>query len=214
MAFINPKFGYFTAIDVFTLDDRDRQDEVLDSTRRAIDGAAHPGWVSSTLHSGVTKPGAAEYSQWHSAEQMRAHFDAVGGRGDALWLGEVVSSQHHPLVDERIEISPERRDWTSIAVLRVHPENQEALIAELTRPRDEWVHLLPGYVSHSVVRGLDGTFVVNYAQWESEETYWAFHDVPEEEWPLHVRESRDLARGLTLSAEYNTYRVVHTRPAP
>ncbi|MFF3018285.1 antibiotic biosynthesis monooxygenase family protein [Streptomyces sp. NPDC057939] len=213
MPFINPKFGYFTAIEVFALEDRDSQERVLDTKRRSIDTAAHQGWVSSTLHSGVTKPGAADYTQWRSAEELEAHFAAAGHEGDQLWKGEVVSSQHHPLVDERIEVSPDRQDWTSIAILRVSPENQQALIDELTRPRDEWVDLLPGYVSHSVVRGLDGTFVVNYAQWESEETYWGFHDVPEEQWPLHVRESRDRARGLTLSAEYNTYRVVHARSA-
>ncbi|MDW8809005.1 antibiotic biosynthesis monooxygenase [Streptomyces scabiei] len=226
MTTLDPDHGHVTAVDWLTLDeqDRDGQHKLLGLARRSVDEADHPGWVSSALHAGRTRAGVAGFTQWRTAVDLRAHHDdparqdevlRLGGltTGNRLLVAELVSVQHAPAVVGGVDITPTRDDWTSVAIQRVAPEDQDALVAELTRPRDEWVHLLPGYRSHSVLRGLDGTFVINYAQWESEEAYWAFHGVPEHEWPPHVRESRDRARRLTRSWEYNTFRVVHSRTA-
>ncbi|MFD0449256.1 antibiotic biosynthesis monooxygenase [Streptomyces indonesiensis] len=209
-----------------TLDEQDwdGQQKLLGLVRKSVDEVGHPGWVSSSLHAAQTRAGVACFTQRRTVADLRAHCDGpahqdellrLGGlaTGNRLLVAELVSVQHAPAVGGGVDITPTRDDWTSVAIQWVAPEDQDALVAELTWPRDEWVHLLPGYRSHSVLLGLDGTFVINYAQWESEQAYWAFHDVPEHEWPLNVRESRDRARKLTRSWEYNTFRVVHSRSA-
>ncbi|HEV2710856.1 MAG TPA: antibiotic biosynthesis monooxygenase family protein [Edaphobacter sp.] len=57
---------------------------------------------------------------------------------------------------------------TQINVFTVAPENQQALI-ELLIESAESVRDLPGWISASIHRSLDGTRVVNYAQAESME---------------------------------------------
>ncbi|MGW1076477.1 antibiotic biosynthesis monooxygenase [Streptomyces sp. NPDC002537] len=225
MVLINPGNGHFTAIELFTTETRDDQERLVAALREGTGATDSPGWVSSTVHAGIGRPGAADFTQWSSAEEMEAHYATAARRwesqpalrglitGATLLTGKVVSSQNASPDDERVELSPSRDDFTGIAVMGVAPENQGELIAELTRPRDEWVDLLQGYRTHSVLRGLDGTFVVNYAQWDSEDAYWGFHKVPEEQWPLDIRASRDRARAMTVSSAANTYRVVSSRSA-
>ncbi|MFI2778813.1 antibiotic biosynthesis monooxygenase family protein [Streptomyces sp. ALB3] len=221
---LDPGNGYVTAVDWLTLEeqDRDGQRKVLDLVRVGVEEAADPGWVSSSLHAAHTRAGVATFTQWRTVADLRTHYDGAGHQNELFRLGglttgnrllaaELVSVQSAPAVTGGVDVTPAREDWTSVAVQWVAPEEQDALVAELTRPREEWVHLLPGYRSHSVLRGLDGTFVINYAQWDSEEAYWAFHDVPEHMWPRDVRESRDRARKLTRTWEYNTFQVVHAR---
>jgi heme-degrading monooxygenase HmoA len=226
VTFLNPGSGHVIAVDWLELDeqDRDGQRKLLDAVHASIDAAGHRGWASAALHAAHTRAGVAVLTHWRTAADLYAHYAGeahqaelirLGGltTGNRLLAAELVSVQHAPDVTGGVDITPERDDWTSIAIQWVAPEDQDALVAELTRPREEWVHLLPGYRSHSVLRGLDGTFVINYAQWESEEAYWAFHDVPEHVWPEDVRASRDRARKLTRTWEYNTFRVVHSRTA-
>ncbi|MEU3524170.1 antibiotic biosynthesis monooxygenase [Streptomyces sp. NPDC038707] len=206
-----------------TEDDWTGQEKLLGILGRS-DAPAPPGRLSAALHAAHTRPGVVSLTQWRTAADLRAHHTGEAYQRELLQLGglaaghrllaaELVSVQRAPSVTGAVDIVPERDDWTSIAVQWVAPGDQDALVAELTRPREEWVHLLPGYRSHSVLRGLDGTFVVNYAQWESEEAYWAFHRVPEQRWPADVRASRDRARKLTTTWEYNTFRVVRPHSA-
>jgi steroid delta-isomerase-like uncharacterized protein len=124
---------------------------------------------------------------------------------------EVVTSQHHPDLD-RIEISPERDDHTVIIIMDVEPANQDALVEALGRP-DEWIKTVPGYRSHAVCRGIDGTFVVLYAQWASKEQYDAFHHLPESARPAEVRQARAFIDTVVTRRRANTYRAVHTRSA-
>ncbi|MBV8927794.1 MAG: antibiotic biosynthesis monooxygenase [Mycobacteriaceae bacterium] len=60
---------------------------------------------------------------------------------------------------------------TLINVFTVDPANQQRLV-ELWQPAtDEVMRHLPGFVSANVHRSLDGTKVVNYAQWESQDAF-------------------------------------------
>ncbi|NEA47949.1 antibiotic biosynthesis monooxygenase [Streptomyces sp. SID10815] len=204
--------------------DRDGQRKIVDIQRAGAEDDDDPAWVSSALHAAHTRAGVARLTQWRTAAELRAHRAGESNRlAELAWTGpatehrmlaaELVSVQQAPSVTGGVDITTARDDWTSIAIQWVAPQDQDTLVTELTRPREEWVHLLPGYRSHSVLRGLDGTFVINYAQWESKRAYWAFHDVPEHVWPPDVRASRDRARRLTTAWEYDTFRVVHSRTA-
>jgi heme-degrading monooxygenase HmoA len=60
---------------------------------------------------------------------------------------------------------------TLINVFTVEPQNQDRLIEAWQRSTDEVIRHLPGFVSANIHASLDGTKVVNYAQWESQESF-------------------------------------------
>ncbi|MEU0743262.1 antibiotic biosynthesis monooxygenase [Streptomyces sp. NPDC006134] len=224
MPLISPDDGYLTVFNLFETDTPALQDDVLDAMRDIIDHADYPGWISSTLHAGVDTPGTANYIQWRSAADLQARYEGRKfqqktvplfhrlARTVRLLKTEVAFTQHHPSLGDAVEISPKRDDHTVLIVLDTEPENQKELLETLAKP-DEWIKTVPGYRSHTYFRGLDGTFVVNYAQWDSKELYDAFHTLPEEQRPADVRAGRLRARELVTKRQANTYRVVHTRSA-
>jgi heme-degrading monooxygenase HmoA len=223
MAFISPDDGYLTVLNLFETDSSDGQLRLLDVMREIIDSADYPGWISSTLHGGQDKHGTANYIQWRSLEDLEARYAGEGFRHETIPLfnelatsirllkTEVVFGQRHPSL-ESVEMSPACADYTVIVVLETVPENQPELVRTLAQ-RDEWVTSVPGYRSHSILRGIDGTFVVNYAQWDSKKLYDAFHHLPEEERPADIQKLRATARPLVTARAANTYQVVHTRSA-
>lgn len=56
---------------------------------------------------------------------------------------------------------------TLVNVFTVDPEKQRQLVTLLTDATQLTMRHLPGFISASIHRGLDGRKVVNYAQWES-----------------------------------------------
>ena len=62
---------------------------------------------------------------------------------------------------------------TLINVFTVDPADQHRLVELWQRATDEVMRHLPGFVSANVHRSLDGTKVVNYAQWESQDAFTA-----------------------------------------
>ncbi|MET8668788.1 antibiotic biosynthesis monooxygenase family protein [Streptomyces tendae] len=224
MPLISPDDGYLTVFNLFETDTRPLQDDVLDAMRDIIDHADYPGWISSTLHSGVDEPGTVNYIQWRSAADLQARYDGQKfqqktvplfhklARTVRLLKTELAFTQHHPALEQGIEISPERDDYTVVIVFDTRPEDQKELLETLAQP-DEWITTVPGYRSHTYFRGVDGTYVVNYAQWDSKEAYDAFHALPEERRPAGIRRGRERARTLVTGRQANTYRVTHSRSA-
>lgn len=222
--FVRPDDDYLTVFNVFETDTRSDQQRVVDEMRAIVDNADYPGWLSSTVHAGIDEPGTLNRIQWESLADLEARyagerftrntaplFDRMTS-SKRLLRTELEHTQHHPDLGEAIEISPERDDYTVFVILNVDPENQRELLDALAEP-DEWIKTVPGYRSHTYYRGIDGTFVVNYAQWESKESYDAFHALPEEQRPSDVRNGRLRARSLITSRWANTYTAVHARSA-
>lgn len=58
-----------------------------------------------------------------------------------------------------------------INLFTVLPEDQERLITLLTKATEETVKYMEGFISSTLHRGIDGTKVTMYAQWESKEAY-------------------------------------------
>ena len=75
-------------------------------------------------------------------------------------------------------ISPTRRLVTLINVFTVEPANQQRLLDLLVRATETSVRHVPGFISASLHRGLDGTRVTMYAQWRSVEDYEAMRRNP------------------------------------
>ena len=68
---------------------------------------------------------------------------------------------------------------TLINTFTVEPENQQRLVDVLVQAIRTTIDKLPGFVSANIHESLDGTRVVNYAQWESSEALEAVFENPE-----------------------------------
>lgn len=68
---------------------------------------------------------------------------------------------------------------TLINVFTVDPADQQRLVELWQRATDDVMRHLPGFVSANVHRSLDGTKVVNYAQWESQDAFAAMLQHPD-----------------------------------
>ena len=68
---------------------------------------------------------------------------------------------------------------TLINVFTVEPRNQQRLVDELVEATESNLNRFPGFVSANIHKSLDGTKVVNYAQWKSREMYEAMLESPE-----------------------------------
>ncbi len=77
-----------------------------------------------------------------------------------------------------ITISKSNRLVTLINVFTVEPANQQQLLDLLARATETAVRHVPGFISASLHRSLDGTKVAMYAQWRSIEDYRAMRENP------------------------------------
>lgn len=68
-------------------------------------------------------------------------------------------------------IQSEGNGVTLVNLYDVAPERQEALVALLGEVTEQAVRRQPGFISVSIHASLDGTRVVNYAQWASREDF-------------------------------------------
>ena len=97
---------------------------------------------------------------------------------------------------------------TLVNVFSVSPERQQQLADVLVEATRTVMHHLPGFVSANIHCSLDGTRVVNYAQWRRVEDFEAMlHD-------SGAREHMQAATQLAERVEPHLYRVVFSDPAP
>ena len=229
MPFISTDEPVQTVINLFSTDSRDKQDFLLGEMRQIVDSAAFPGWLSSTVHSGVEWPGTANFIQWRSGEDLDARYAGNVFRhrtvptfeAKTLWMKllrtQVVFTQRQPALGDVTEISPLRDDYTVIEFLAAQPGKLDELV-DTVGPGRDWLTFVPGYRSHSVLRGLgsinyDGPFAVVYSQWASKEQYDDFLDQPQRERrPLRQSHEAKLD-SLITERNWNSYRVAHSRSA-
>ena len=78
---------------------------------------------------------------------------------------------------------------TLITVYEVDATLQQRLVDLLTAAHDQWIAHQPGFISGHILRGLDGTRVVGYTQWESRAAAEAMlHS--DEIWPTFIQIQR------------------------
>ncbi|MFH0246525.1 antibiotic biosynthesis monooxygenase family protein [Streptomyces sp. HK10] len=224
---ISTEDNYLTVLNLFTTDTPDKQDRLITEMRKIVDAAAYEGWISSTVHAGQDSPGTANLIQWRSGEDLEKRYAGEEFKhrtlpvfreittGIRLLQNEIVFTQTHPGLGGRVEVSPDRDDYTVIEVHRVGEADQAELIKLLGEGQD-WLVNVPGYRSHSVFKGLramfvEGAFAVVYSQWDSKESYEAFRDLPHGQKPRPRRDNDERIDGLKIESDSNTYRVVHTR---
>lgn len=80
---------------------------------------------------------------------------------------------------------------TLVNVFVVAPERQRELVELLERTTTETMVHRPGFVSANIHASTDGTRVVNYAQWESAESFQAM--LADQGAQSHMREAMEIA---------------------
>lgn len=76
-------------------------------------------------------------------------------------------------------INPGTSPVTLINVFTVEPGKQDELVQILSEATEKAMKRLPGFVSANIHKSLDGTRVVNYAQWRSKDDFEAMLKNPE-----------------------------------
>jgi predicted ester cyclase/heme-degrading monooxygenase HmoA len=92
---------------------------------------------------------------------------------------------------------------TYINIFTCEPEQQDALVEQLTLETDKVVSKLPGFVSANLHRSLDGRRVVNYAQWADLEAFQAM---------MRGQRGKELIQGVhqyAKSVDVHLYEVRH-----
>jgi heme-degrading monooxygenase HmoA len=84
-----------------------------------------------------------------------------------------------------------RELMTLINVFTVAPDKQSELADLLVRATDETIQHLPGFISATIHRSVDGTKVINYAQWRSRADFEALKKSPEA--GVHMKAAAELA---------------------
>ena len=85
-----------------------------------------------------------------------------------------------------ISISPDNTTTILVTVYEVESAQQQHLVDLLTTTYEQFTAHQPGFISAHVLRGLDGSRVVTYAQWESRAAVEAFlHS--NELWPTLIQ---------------------------
>ena len=74
-------------------------------------------------------------------------------------------------------IQQENRLFTLVNVFTVKPENQQKLSALLLEA-GETMQQIPGFISASLHNSYDGSYVVNYVQWSTQENFDAMLQHP------------------------------------
>ena len=99
-------------------------------------------------------------------------------------------------------IATEQRVITLVNVFTVSPERQQEVVDELVEATRSGQSVHHSYISANIHRSLDGTRVVNYAQWRRVEYFQA---MPGDE---AATEHRNRAEQLAVSIEPHLYEVV------
>lgn len=96
---------------------------------------------------------------------------------------------------------------TLVNVFTVSPERQRELADLLAQATRDTMNRMPGFVSANIHRSLDGTRVVNYAQWRRVEDFEAMLRDPTAQ--VHMQAATQLA----ISVEPHLYEVAFTDQA-
>lgn len=97
-----------------------------------------------------------------------------------------------------------------INVFTCEPQNQQRLVEAWQRGTDEVMRYLPGFISANIHRSLDGTKVINYAQWASRDDFEASLRNPEV--GAYFRELAQIAPPDPVLAEVVSVHRAATRP--
>jgi quinol monooxygenase YgiN len=154
-----------------------------------VPGDAHPRelgdlFAPQSRRSSSTRPAAGRQANVGRLQacplstQERGQRSPLGGSistridtSSIAYARPIMPSESAPVVESTIRTGD--HVVALINVFSCTPDNQQRLIEAWQRGTDELMRYLPGFISANIHRGLDGTKVINYAQWASRDGFQA-----------------------------------------
>jgi len=96
---------------------------------------------------------------------------------------------------------------TLINVFTVEASQQQRVVEMLVEATEKTMRQVPGFISASIHKSLDGARVVNYAQWRSRQDFEAMRNNPQAQ--AHMKRLLEIAK-----ADFHLYEVVHSLAVP
>lgn len=100
-------------------------------------------------------------------------------------------------------ISKENKVVTLVNVFTVEPGNQQKVVEMLVKATESTMKEIPGFVSATIHKSLDGVRVVNYAQWRSQQDFEAMRNNPEAQ--VHMKPLMEISK-----PDFHLYEVIDT----
>ena len=162
----------------------ERQQELTDLLVEAINTIYKnvTGFVSATIHQSSDGTRVTNYAQYRSREDVEAMWKANPAIPAFAKQIESVADSFDPHLYQVVEtargetaaetsgaatISKQQSIVTLIDVYRCKAEDQQHLTDSLSEAVKTIYSRLPGFVSASIHKSLDGVRVTNYAQWQA-----------------------------------------------
>ncbi len=178
---ISPTNGVVPMINVFIVEP-ERQHQVIEGwlkERKRFE--AFSGFVAASLHRSIDGTRVINYAQYKKAEDWRAISNPANQRQLFAWAFAI--SQPDPHLYEVVsqstasgaaEATIERASSlaTMITVFPVEPEKQPRLIEHWINESKQF-EALPGFISATLHRSLDGNRVLYYGQWQKAQDWLA-----------------------------------------
>ncbi len=100
-------------------------------------------------------------------------------------------------------ISKENKVVTLVNVFTVDPGNQQKVVEMLVKATESTMKKIPGFISATIHKSLDGIRVVNYAQWRSQQDFEAMRNNPEAQ--AHMKPLMEISK-----PDFHLYEVTDT----
>ena len=81
---------------------------------------------------------------------------------------------------------------TLINIFTVEPHNQQRLVDMLIETTEQIMNNQEGFISANIHKSLDGTKVINYAQWKSKESFEKMLNNPQAQ--IHMNDILNIAK--------------------
>ncbi|MEL7225482.1 MAG: antibiotic biosynthesis monooxygenase [Cyanobacteria bacterium J06576_12] len=176
MITLDPENKLLTVIVLFRVQEG-RQAAVIDRVKELFAIAKQqPGFVSANLHRSLDNVKVANYAQWEDEASLE-HFRQLPEVQELITplqeLVEEMDSHRYEIVTSESKVGmpaiEPHKYFVHFAEFRMPAENQPRMV-ELAKEHVGPAMSLDGLLSATFHRSLDGERVINYGQWENEES--------------------------------------------
>ncbi|MGB3239263.1 MAG: antibiotic biosynthesis monooxygenase family protein [Geitlerinemataceae cyanobacterium] len=188
-----------------------RQSELIESIVEFLETVKQqPGFVSASLHKSLDGIKVANYAQWRSVDDYEAFLQnsAVQAKAAKLRTFALPDARTYEIVVSESKVGTPKiaqgEYFVHFAEFRMQPENQPRMV-ELATEHVKPAMAVPGLISATFHRSLDGTRVINYGQWKNREAIEQLRKQP------GFGSEAPYWQGIAEN-EFHLYEVVFTEP--
>lgn len=178
---ISPANDVVPMINVFTVEPEKQQQVIEGWLKEGKRFEAFPGFVAAALHKSLDGTRVINYAQYQKAQDWFAISPPAEQHQLFAWVFAIsqpdphlyeVVSQSTASGAKLVTLEEATEVVIMITVFPVEPEKQQQLI-ELLLKEGKQFEALPGFISATLHRSLDGTRVIHYAQWQKAQDWLA-----------------------------------------